>query len=182
MPDQYILSAFQRLELAKPDRAPVMAEIDLVSSHTPWAPLPHMVDWDEVGDGSVFDGMPAQGQSPKRRVARPRPGAGGLRAVDRVLAEHADLVRADLRATTTSCWSCSATTSRPRSSAATAPSHDVPITIIAHDPAVLDRIAGWGWQDGLRPGPDAPVWPMDAFRDRFLTAYGPQPAASQAQP
>ena len=33
------------------------------------------------------------------------------------------------------------------------PSHDVPISIIAHDPAVLDRIAGWGWVDGLRPEP-----------------------------
>ena len=33
------------------------------------------------------------------------------------------------------------------------PSHDVPISIIAHDPAVLDRIAGWGWEDGLRPEP-----------------------------
>jgi hypothetical protein len=54
----------------------------------------------------------------------------------------------------------------------------VPITIIAHDPAVLDRISGWGWQAGLRPRPDAPVWPMDAFRDRFLSAYGPQPALS----
>jgi hypothetical protein len=27
----------------------------------------------------------------------------------------------------------------------------------------------------MRPHPNAPVWPMDAFRDRFLTAYGPQP-------
>jgi hypothetical protein len=27
----------------------------------------------------------------------------------------------------------------------------------------------------MNPGPDAPVWPMDAFRDRFLTAYGVQP-------
>ena len=35
MPDQYTLSAFHRLELAERDRAPVMAEIDLVSSHTP---------------------------------------------------------------------------------------------------------------------------------------------------
>ena len=52
-------------------------------------------------------------------------------------------------------------------------SRDVPITIVAHDPAVLDRIAGWGWQDGLRPGPHAPVWRMDTFRDRFLTAFGP---------
>jgi len=38
-------------------------------------------------------------------------------------------------------------------------------------PLGLDRIAGWGWQVGLAPRPDAPVWPMDAFRDRFLTAY-----------
>ena len=50
-------------------------------------------------------------------------------------------------------------------------SHDVPVTIIANDPAVLDRIAGWGWQPGLRPGPQAPVWRMDSFRDRFLTAF-----------
>ena len=57
-------------------------------------------------------------------------------------------------------------------------SHDVPISIIAHDPAVIKRIAGWDWQDGLRPSPQAPVWRMDAFRDRFLTAYGPRPAPS----
>jgi hypothetical protein len=62
------------------------------------------------------------------------------------------------------------------------PNRDVPITIIAHDPAVMDRISGWGWQDGMRPSPNAPVWPMDAFRDRFLTAYGPQPATTPLPP
>jgi hypothetical protein len=51
--------------------------------------------------------------------------------------------------------------------------HDVPIALIAQDPAVIRRIAGWKWQPGLRPGPDAPVWRMDAVRDRLLTAYGP---------
>ena len=65
MPDQYTLSALQRLELAKNDRGPVMAEIDLVSSHHPWTPLPHMVDWRQVGDGSVYDGMPDEGESPE---------------------------------------------------------------------------------------------------------------------
>ena len=65
MPDQYTLAAFQRLELEQPNRAPVMAEIDLVSSHTPWAPLPRLVDWSRVGDGSVFDPMPAEGESPE---------------------------------------------------------------------------------------------------------------------
>jgi hypothetical protein len=51
--------------------------------------------------------------------------------------------------------------------------HDVPITIIAHDPAVLKQISAWDWQDGLLPSPSAPVWPMSTFRNRLLTAYGP---------
>ena len=36
-----------------------MAEIDLVSSHTPWTPLPQLVPWSQLGDGSVYDGMHA---------------------------------------------------------------------------------------------------------------------------
>jgi hypothetical protein len=55
--------------------------------------------------------------------------------------------------------------------------HDVPISVIAHDPKVLDQIAGWGWQKGMSPSPRAPVWPMDAFRDRFLTSFGSMPAS-----
>jgi hypothetical protein len=52
---------------------------------------------------------------------------------------------------------------------------DVPISIVAKDPAVLARISSWGWPSGLHPGQAAPTWPMSAFRDRFLTAYGSQP-------
>ena len=62
MPDQYTLDHFRRTELAATDRRPVFAEIDLVSSHHPWAPLPEPVPWSEVGDGSVFDGMPERGE------------------------------------------------------------------------------------------------------------------------
>ena len=42
MPDQYTLAKFQHNELG-PGHPPVMAEMDLVSSHTPWTPLPRMV-------------------------------------------------------------------------------------------------------------------------------------------
>jgi hypothetical protein len=49
--------------------------------------------------------------------------------------------------------------------------HDAPVSIVARDPAVLARLADWGWATGLRPGPDAPVWGMDQFRDRFLTTF-----------
>jgi hypothetical protein len=48
---------------------------------------------------------------------------------------------------------------------------DVPITIVAKDRAVLDRVAAWGWTDGLSPDAHAPVWRMDTFRDHFLQAF-----------
>ena len=59
-------------------------------------------------------------------------------------------------------------------------SHDVPVSIIAADRAVMDRATDWGWQEGLRPDNGAPVWPMDAFRDRFLTTFGPQPSPTSS--
>ena len=40
MPDQYTLSAFERLEHGKPSAQAADGEIILVSSHKPWAPIP----------------------------------------------------------------------------------------------------------------------------------------------
>src|SRR5205814_4747395 len=56
--------------------------------------------------------------------------------------------------------------------------HDVPISIVSHDRSVLNRTGSWGWAAGLQPKPNAPVWPMSAFRDRFLTAFVSNPATS----
>jgi hypothetical protein len=56
--------------------------------------------------------------------------------------------------------------------------HEVPISIVAHDPSVFRQIASWRWQDGLLPGPSAPLEPMDAFRNQFLGAFSP--VSSQA--
>ncbi len=172
MPDQYTLSAFHSLELAQRNRAPVMAEIDLVSSHTPWAPLPQMIDWGKVGNGSVFDAMPGQGDSPDvvwRDPSRVRTAYG--QSIDYSLSTLISFVETyrddDLVLVILGDHQPATMVSGAGAS------HDVPITVIAHDPAVTDRISGWGWQAGMTPGPDAPVWPMDAFRDRFLTAYGP---------
>ncbi len=183
MPDQYVLAAYRRLELARPHHTPVMAELDLVSSHTPWTPLPHLVDWNKLGDGSIFDPMPAQGQSPDVVWRDP----------DQVRALYGQSVEYTLEALVSFVQTYHDDNlvlvvlgdHQPATIVSgQGASHDVPITIIAHDPAVMARISGWGWQDGLRPGPEAPVWPMSAFRDRFLTAYGPAPsqAASPSAP
>ncbi|HJR37839.1 MAG TPA: CDP-alcohol phosphatidyltransferase family protein [Nocardioidaceae bacterium] len=170
MPDQYALSAFQRLELADRHHTPVMAQIELASSHAPWAPLPEMVDWDRLGDGSVFDEVREDAQSATELWRHPedvepeyiKSIAYCLSTLISFVEEYGDddlvlIVVGDHQpATVVSGHGAS---------------RDVPISVIAHDPTVLDRISGWGWQDGLRPAPEAPVWRMDAFRDRFLAAY-----------
>ena len=118
MPDQFTLDAFHRLELAPGPRKPVMAEIDLISSHAPWSRTPHLVDQAAVGDGSVFDGMPEQGPVEDGGLAFAGTHPGGVRAVDRVLAELAGLLREPLRRRQARARRCSATTSPPTSSRA----------------------------------------------------------------
>jgi hypothetical protein len=172
MPDQYTFDAFHRLELAPTHRRRVMAEIDLITSHAPWSRTPRMIDQSRVGDGSVFQGMPEQ--LPSESDIWPSP--------ERVRAAYGDAIEYSLRALVSFVKTYGdddlvlvvlgdhqpATIVSGEDAG-----HDVPISVIARDPAVLDRISGWGWGAGLRPQPDAPVWRMDEFRDRFLTAFGP---------
>ena len=181
MPDQYTFDAFQRLERSTPNRAPLMAEIPLVSSHAPWSPTPRLVGWDQLGDGSVFASMSGEGAPPSAiwtrdpTLVRSEYGQSieySLGSVISYLEKYGDdnLVFVFLGDHQPAPVVTGAAASR-----------DVPITIVTRDQAVLDRIAGWDWQDGLRPSPQAPVWPMEAFRDRFLTAYGSQPTPTPAQ-
>jgi hypothetical protein len=171
MPDQYTLAALQRNELAKPNHPPVMAEIDLVSSHGPWAPLPRMIDWKDVGDGSVYADMPAQGKKPEDLLGHPvLIQAAYAESIHYSMEALISFVQTfhddDLVVVALGDHQPAAIVSGPDAS------RDVPITIIAHDPEVMNRVESWGWEPGMLPSPHAPVWPMDAFRDRFLTAYG----------
>jgi len=174
MPDQYTLAAFQRLVLA-PARKPVMAEIDLVSSHYPWAPLPTMVPWNKVGNGSIFDPMPARSESALtvwRNANTVRQFFGrsiqySLQALTSWVTELNDpnlvlILLGDEQPATP--------ITRPGAS------HKVVISIVARDPSVFRQIAPWRWQDGLLPGPSAPLEPMDAFRNQFLGAFSTVPS------
>jgi hypothetical protein len=49
-------------------------------------------------------------------------------------------------------------------------SRDVPIHMIG-SPETIAAIEDFGWTDGLIPVSTTPVWPMAAFRDRFIGAY-----------
>ena len=175
MPDQYIFSALQRLELGRPHRAPLFAEVDTVSSHMPWNRIPHLIGWNQVGNGSIYNRTPMEyntgnfwGNPPRVKAAYGRSIVYSLNTLTSfvqhygkknlvmiVLGDHQPL---------------------PIVSGQSA-NHDVPISIIAHDPKVLKQIGSWGWGPGLRPGPQAPVWPMDAFAP-LLSAFD-SPAATR---
>lgn len=170
IPDQYTMSAFQRLERAQP-HAPLMAEIGLLSGHAPWNPVPSLVDWTAVGDGSVFGTTTGAGDLPDTVFQRDH---------TRVLTDYG-------RATAYSLDSLISYVQTYGDNdlvlvflgdhqpapivAGEGATRDVPITIVARDPAVLAQISSWGWTDGLAPALQAPVWRMDTFRDHFLSAF-----------
>jgi hypothetical protein len=162
MPDQYTLERFRRLELEPADRRPVMAEIDLISSHHPWAPSPDLVPWDRVGDGSVFAHTPTQPDSSDVRELYGQSIEYSMSTLVSFLETYPD---PDLVLVVLGDHQPHSYVTGPD------PGHDVPISVIARDPSVTRRIAAWGWQPGLHPAPDATVWRMDAFRDRFLETF-----------
>ena len=175
MPDQYIFSAFHRLELGRSHKQPLFAEIDTVSSHMPWNRIPEQIPWSEVGNGSIYDRIASDHETrafwsnpPRVQAAYGRSVVyamstlisfvqkyGNKNLVMIVLGDHQPL---------------------PIVSGQHA-NHEVPISIIAHDPKVLKQIGSWGWNSGLQPRADAPIWPMSAFRNRFLSAFDAHPAS-----
>jgi hypothetical protein len=150
-----------------------MAEVTFVSSHTPWAPVPSLLGWDEIGDGSVYTAQ-QRGAASASEV---------WKDAARVRAEYARSVKYSIDSLISWVQEYGDDNlvlvflgdHQPAPVVVgDAASRDVPISIVARDPAVLDRVTDWGWTEGIEPGPQAPVWPMQAFRDRFLTAFGPQ--------
>lgn len=175
MPDQYTLAAFQKRELAKQSRTPVMAEIALISSHAPWTPIPQLIDWNNVGDGTVFNVQATSGDSPEEvwkdnarirvqfrlsieyaleTIASYVTNYGDDNLVVLVFGDHqpAPIVTGDSGHFKTG-------------------SRDVPIHLIARDPKVMDAVAHWQWTQGMLPADDAPVWRMDELRNQFIDAF-----------
>ncbi len=170
MPDQFTLDDFGRLELAKTDRRPVMAEIDLITSHAPWSRTPRMVPDSAVGNGSVYDGMPAT--LPSERDIWPSPTKVRAAYGSSIQYSMQSLVSFVTHHATDKTVLIVLGDHQPATIVSGRDAdHDVPVSIIARDPAVLQRISSWGWQDGLHPSPSAPVMRMDRFRDRFIAAY-----------
>ena len=164
MPDQYTLSAFERLV---PRDRPLMAEIALISSHAPWTPVAEMIPWEEVGDGRVFDAQATAGPTPREVWADQ----------SRIRDHYARTQDYALQAVLS--WAA-----LPRDEApllivlgdhqaagfvSQVGGRDVPIHLIG-PPEVLALFDDWRWSPELVPDAALAPWPMRAFRDRFLEA------------
>jgi hypothetical protein len=169
MPDQFTLSAYDRLLAQDPlHRRPLFAEIALISSHAPWVPVPELIDWDDVGDGTVFNEM-AQSDDPPDVVWRDH---------DRVRDQYRRAV--DYALQTAFSYVARQGEDMPlfiilgdhqaAAFVSGSPSFDVPVHVVG--PAdLVAMIDHWGWTPGLLPDEALPEWSMDLFRDRFLRAY-----------
>ena len=158
-----------------------MAEVDLTSSHQPWTPLPRMVPWEELGDGSVFDPMPAEGLSAEEAwrdtdTVRRLYGESIEYSLEALISWVVDLPDDELVLVLLGDHQPLPMVTGPDAT------RQVPISVVTSDAAVLDRIEAWNWQYGLLPGPTAPVWPMDAFRDRFIETFTDTSGAQALRP
>lgn len=174
MPDQFTLTALDRLLRDQPSDRNLFAQVALISSHAPWVPIPRLIPWEDIGDGTVFNGMAQAGDRPDvvwRDHDRVREQyrlsiTYALETVVDYAARHADnppliIVVGDHQAA-----GFIALDERP----------DVPVHLIG-PPDLMAHIADWGWTAGLIPASDAPLLPMEAMRDLLLDAFTTEPPA-----
>lgn len=66
MPDQFTFAAMDRLVFdARQDDTRIFVQMALGSSHAPWVPVPELLDWDDIGDGTVFNPLVLASDTPK---------------------------------------------------------------------------------------------------------------------
>ncbi|KEP68109.1 sulfatase [Thioclava dalianensis] len=177
MPDQFTLARSSAL-VAAADR-PVMVEAALISSHAPWTPQPEILPWDQIGDGSVFDGTRRSGAPPSEVWANPDSiRAAYARALDytmEVLGQWIARSGDDALIVVLGDHQPAPLVAGEDASAA------VPVHLIARDPALLARFSG-AWSDGMLPADALPERPMSDLRGliaRCLSTGGCAPSPQE---
>ncbi len=171
MPDQYTLSAFERLGRA-PARAAgerVMAEVALISSHAPWTPVARLIDWDKVGDGSVFNQQAEAGDPPSVVWADPeRVRRQYIQTIDyslETLGSYMSRFGEDTVFVILGDHQPAAIITGPNASRA------VPIHVVSADRDLLARFEREGFQPGMLPAAETREWPMNAMRQVLIDLF-----------
>ncbi len=166
MPDQFTWSFVGRL--LGEATSPLFVEVGMVSSHAPWTPVVPLLEWDELGDGRIFEPYREDGYPPEEmwwdvetlRVSYARSLDYSLRVMAEFAARLSDetllIVVGDHQAA-------------PWVTGASSP--NVPIHVIAHDPALVEPFLDWGFRPGATPSLGSSVRRMSEFRPWFVGAF-----------
>ncbi|WP_424929374.1 sulfatase [Amaricoccus tamworthensis] len=178
MPDQFTLLALDTLLREAGDEKRLFAQVALASSHAPWVPVPQLLPWDEVGDGSAFNEMAVSGDAPEvvwrdRERVRDQYRLAvdySLSAVFEYALLHAEeppllIIVGDHQA----AEMVSMDTRR-----------DVPIHVVGPK-QLVDLVAEIVPTDGIIPDRTADVLPMNQVRDIILKAFSVQTTAEVSQ-
>lgn len=175
MPDQYTWSA---LDAKLRGGTPAMIEVALITSHAPWTPLPDILPWEEIGDGSVFDGSRRKGESPRVVWSDPATIRAqyaksldyALEVMGQYVADHGDgalfIVLGDHQPA-------------PLLTGQGA-SPDVPVHVISDDPRLLDLLPEDLFGRGMVPDPARATLPMQDLRALLTRIYEVPPTPAGA--
>lgn len=162
MPDQYTLSKFQRTIRDVPARKPVMAEIALISSHAPWTPVASLVEWNDVGDGTIFNGQATSGETPAEVWAEPeKVRAHYIRTIDyslQTIGSYISRFGEDALFLVIGDHQPAAIITGPNASRA------VPLHVISRDKPLIERFNRRSFDNGLVPASSGTTIPMDRMR------------------
>jgi len=179
MPDQFTFAAMDRLlgEIRRTGTR-LFVQVATGSSHAPWSPVPEVVDWAQLGDGTIFNPLVASSEAPAAIwLDDDRVRAQYRRAVDYALQTvfayarlHADdaplmLVIGDHQAA-----GFVALDERPH----------VPMHVVgpAH---LVELLADTGFTAGLIPVPETEARPMSDLRAHLLRALTSDAPAEDAR-
>ncbi|WP_288431260.1 sulfatase [uncultured Agrobacterium sp.] len=174
MPDQYTLSAFDRLAV-KPAHARgqnVMAEIALISSHAPWTPVPKLIDWNDVGDGPAFNDQATSGDPPSVVWADPdRVRSQYIQTIDYTLATLGEFMARQGPGVIYVILGDHQPASIITGSGA---SRAVPVHIVTDDEQLLERFQKDGFIAGMTPTNATRERPMNELRQLLIDAFSGQ--------
>jgi hypothetical protein len=171
MPDQYTLSAFERL-VRGPERQrglPVMAEIALISSHAPWTPVARLLDWEAIGDGSVFNDQATSGDPPSVVWSDPeRVRRQYIATIDyslETLGSYMARFGKDTVFIVLGDHQPAAIVTGPNASRA------VPLHVVSGDAGLIASFKTQGFSTGMLPAATAHEWGMDEMRQVLIDRF-----------
>ncbi|OLP46481.1 sulfatase-like hydrolase/transferase [Rhizobium oryziradicis] len=174
MPDQYTLHALDQLVRQPARRAakPVMAEIALISSHAPWTPIPKLVDWDQIGDGTIFNAQAEEGDSPAVVWAdQDRVRHQYIQTIDYTLQTVSDYIT---RFGDDAVFIILGDHQPAALITGSNASRSVPVHIISRDQKLIERFGAEGFSMGMTPQADAPEVRMGKLRPLLVRLFSTQ--------